>query len=185
MTPSPRFAILDGANQIRDHDHDTRQGKPLPAFMKLNGEWVIKKVVLGGNTLTPVKLEAITIWLQVFRVLLAPPRSPAQLRFPGTVGIDFNFSAALSPERPDRPVSVTRNPLLSPKTLARSLGAPNVFPSRNSPRTQRLFRLSPENGFDKAPVVNRSYGGGWQAGHGDGASLSRSFGSAVGKADGV
>jgi hypothetical protein len=67
----------------------------------------------------------IIVWLPV-RVLPAPPRSPGQFRFPGAVGIVFDFPRLCRRRTRDRAVSTARNRQVSPKKPAQSLASPNL-----------------------------------------------------------
>jgi hypothetical protein len=99
-------------------------------------------------------------WLSVC-VLPAPPRSPAQLRFPGAVGIVFNIPRLCCPETRDSTVSVARNRLASSKNATRSLASLDFFPAEFPVADrgwfecrQRPVRVCPANGLWRGACHN-------------------------------
>jgi hypothetical protein len=82
------------------------------------------------------------VWSSV-RVLPAPPRSPAHLRFPGALGIVFNIPRLCCPETRDSTVSVARNGLTSPKMPPRSLTSLDFFPAEFPVADRDWFECRP------------------------------------------
>jgi len=75
--------------------------------------------------------------------LPAPPRSPAQIRFPAAGGNVFEFPG-LCPERRERGQSPSRGIGSRRRKCGPVSGLAELFPGRNSRRWQRPVRLSKE-----------------------------------------
>jgi hypothetical protein len=75
-----------------------------------------------------------------------PPRSPAQFRFPGAVGIVFDFPRLCRRRRRDSAVSAVGNRPVTPKNAAPVSGLAKPFPGGIPTREQRPVRMSAETG---------------------------------------
>jgi hypothetical protein len=87
------------------------------------------------------------------RVLPAPPRSPAQIPFPGAVEIVFNIPRLC---RRTRGIARSLPPGIGPVTPKMPTpvsGFAQLFPGTNWRRSERLVRLSPEMGSSLARAI--------------------------------